>query len=91
MGLMMQGCSSKYPSMKTGAIYGTLGGMVMAVTIGTKDTNSDYASAIAVAAIILGLAGATVGAGVGYVVDSISQRDEKMKAMIESQHTLEMK
>ena len=66
--------------MKTGALIGGTTAVIATVALGTKGTNSDYTPAIAVAALILGLAGTAAGAGVGYVVDTL-QEEKKMQEM----------
>ena len=80
--MLFSGCSGKYPAMKTGALIGGTTALITTVALGTKDTNSDYAPAIAIAALILGLAGTAAGAGVGYVVDTLQEEKEmqEMKA-----------
>ena len=83
----MTGCSSKYPSMKTGAIIGGATGVLTAVVIGTKDTNSDHASAIVIAAVILSLVTSAVGAGIGYAVD-VSRVDKEMQEMIKTEQMI---
>ena len=80
---LLLGCSGKYPAMKTGALVGGITITASAIAVGTKDTNSDYAGAIAVVVIILGLAGTALGAGVGYAVDTIKDDEIQSQNIVE--------
>lgn len=73
--------------MKTGALIGGTTALVATVALGTKDTNSEATPAIAIVALILGLAGTAAGAGVGYVVDTL--QEEKQMQEIESSHHIQ--
>jgi len=84
--VMLSGCSSKYPSIKTGAIIGGVTAAITTVAIGTKNTNSDDIPLIATAAVIIGLFGVGVGAGTGYIVDSIKDNNDEIQEIIQSQN-----
>jgi len=85
--VLLVGCSTKSSYMKKGAIVGGVGTAVTIAALASKDANSDYAGEIAMVAIIMGLAGTSLGAGVGYLMDEAtkSSQDKKMQEMIQSQ------
>ena len=84
--VMLIGCSAKSSYMKKGAIVGGVGTAVTIAVLGSKDY-SNYSGTIAVVSIIMGLAGASLGAGVGYLIDEAtkSSQDKQMQEMIQSQ------
>jgi len=86
--IVFSGCSGKYPAMKTGAIIGGTSATIAAIAVGAQDTNSDYASAIAVAVVIIGLAGTALGAGIGYTIDTINN-DKEIEEMIQTEKMME--
>jgi len=85
--VLLAGCSMKGSYMKKGAIVGGIGTAVTVAALGSRDTNSHYAGVIAVVAIIMGLAGATLGAGVGYLIDEAAKhkQDKQIQEIIQSQ------
>jgi len=87
--VMLIGCSAKSSYMKKGAIVGGVGTAVTIAALGSKDY-SNYSGTIAVVAIIMGLAGTSLGAGVGYLIDEATKpsQDKQMQEMIQSQKTL---
>ena len=86
--VLLVGCSAKSSYMRKGAIVGGVGTTVTVVALASRDANSNYAGAIAVVAIIMGLAGTSLGAGIGYLMDEATKpsQDKQMQEMIQSQN-----
>lgn len=86
--LFLTGCSTKSSYMKKGAIIGGVGTAITVGALGSSDPSTrHYSSAIAVVAIIMGLAGASLGAGVGYLIDEVSEdtKDKEMQEILQSE------
>jgi len=85
--VMLIGCSAKSSYMKKGAIVGGVVGAGTVVAMTASDFNRQYADLIVTVVVIMGLAGVSVGAGVGYLIDEAtkSSQDKQMQEMIQSQ------
>jgi len=90
--MLLFGCSSK-SSVKVGAMGGgtagaLLGGLLGAAASEGHTGNGKTAKNALIGAVVLGGIGALLGAGTGYVLDSVSNNDDKTQEMIQS-HNIE--
>jgi len=78
--LTFTGCSSKHPSVKTGTIIGSTTGVIVGGVLGaalsnTHPGNGNTLEGVLIVGAILGIIGAGLGAGTGYVVDSFTEKN----------------
>ena len=89
--ILFTGCSSKYPAVKTGANIGGTAGVIAGGLLGaalskSHPGNGDTIGGVLIVGVIFGLIGLGLGAGTGYIVDSIRGNDDEMREMIQSQN-----
>lgn len=89
--LFIAGCSSKNPSVRTGAIAGGTAGVVVGGFFGMLagggvhggNEGGMFVGAL-MGATLLGLFGTGIGAGFGYAIDSVSNNDKEIQTLIQS-------
>jgi len=89
--IVFSGCSSKYPSVKTGATIGGVAGLVTGGLMGAAlskghPSNGDAVGGAVIGGVVLGLIGLSLGAGTGYIVDISRDNDDEIKEIIHAEN-----
>ena len=82
--LFFSGCSAKNGAIVGGTTGAIAGGLVGAALSQTHAGNGKTAQSALQVGLVIGLAGALIGAATGYVVDEVSKDDREIQDIIES-------